>query len=80
MTVKLVEHTYGMHIYMCFRLDNGRIEGIDIYITEKPIEPPQTTSLKHEHKSSAHFTNFIKRSSRRNAFMEIIFKNPKQKL
>lgn len=34
MAVKLVEHTYGTHIYMCFRLDNGRIEGIDIYITE----------------------------------------------
>lgn len=32
MAVKLVEHTYGTHIYMKMRLDNGRIEEIDVYI------------------------------------------------
>ena len=32
MAVKLVEHTYGTHIYMKMRLDNGRIEKIDVYI------------------------------------------------
>lgn len=32
MAVKLVEHTYGTHIYMKMRLDNKRIEEIDVYI------------------------------------------------
>lgn len=32
MAVKLVEHTYGTHIYMKMRLDNKRIEKIDVYI------------------------------------------------
>ena len=31
---KLVEHTYGNHIYMKMRLDNGRIEEIDVYYTK----------------------------------------------
>lgn len=31
---KLIEHTYGTHIYMKIRLDNGRIEEIDVYIKE----------------------------------------------
>jgi hypothetical protein len=30
---KLIEHTYGTHIYMKMRLDNGRIEEIDVFIT-----------------------------------------------
>lgn len=29
MPEKLVEHTYGTHIYMKMRLDNKRIEGVD---------------------------------------------------
>lgn len=32
MAVKLVEHTYETHIYMKMRLDNGRIEEIDVYL------------------------------------------------
>lgn len=32
MAVKLVEHTYGTHIYMKMRLDDKRIEKIDVYI------------------------------------------------
>lgn len=32
MPEKLVEHTYGTHIYMKVRLDNGRIEEIDVYL------------------------------------------------
>ena len=32
MAVKLEEHTYGTHIYMKMRLDNKRIEEIDVYI------------------------------------------------
>ena len=32
MPEKLVEHTYGTHIYMKMRLDNKRIEEIDVYI------------------------------------------------
>lgn len=34
MAIKLCEHTYGAHIYMRLKLDNGRIEEIDAYITE----------------------------------------------
>ena len=30
--VKLEEHTYGNHIYMKIRLDNKRIEEIDVYL------------------------------------------------
>lgn len=32
MPEKLVEHTYGTHIYMKMRLDNKRIEEIDVYL------------------------------------------------
>lgn len=32
MPKKLVEHTYGTHIYMKMRLDNKRIEEIDVYL------------------------------------------------
>lgn len=32
--VKLVEHTNGSHIYMKMKLDNKRIEEIDVYIRE----------------------------------------------
>lgn len=32
MPEKLIEHTYGTHIYMKMRLDNKRIEEIDVYL------------------------------------------------
>ena len=32
MPEKLVEHTYGTHIYMKMRLDNKRIEEIDVHL------------------------------------------------
>lgn len=32
--IKLEEHTNGSHIYMKMKLDNGRIEEIDVYIRE----------------------------------------------
>lgn len=32
MAVKLVEHTYGTHIYMKMRLDDKIIEEIDVYL------------------------------------------------
>lgn len=32
MPEKLIEHTYGTHIYMKMRLDNKRIEAIDVYL------------------------------------------------
>ena len=32
MAVKLEEHTYGTRIYMKMRLDNKRIEEIDVYL------------------------------------------------
>ena len=32
MPEKLVEHTYGTHIYMKMKLDNKRIEEIDVYL------------------------------------------------
>ncbi len=31
--VKLIEHTYGNHIYMKMQLDSGNIAEIDVYIT-----------------------------------------------
>lgn len=34
MAIKLVEHTYGNHIHMRMRLDDGRIEEIDVYHTD----------------------------------------------
>ena len=34
MAIKLCEHTYGTHIYMRLKLDNGRIEEVDTYATE----------------------------------------------
>ena len=34
MAVKLEEHTYGTHIYMKMRLDNKRIEEIDVYLRD----------------------------------------------
>lgn len=30
--VKMIVHTYGTHIYMKMRLDNKRIEEIDVYL------------------------------------------------
>lgn len=32
MPEKLIEHTYGTHIYMKMRLDNKRIEEMDVYL------------------------------------------------
>lgn len=32
--IKMIEHTYGTHIYMKMRLDNNRIEEIDVYYNE----------------------------------------------
>lgn len=37
MAEKLVEHTYGTHIYMKMRLDNGRVESIDVYFRNDGI-------------------------------------------
>ena len=34
MAIKLCEHTNGTHIYMRLRLDNKRIEEIDVYLTD----------------------------------------------
>lgn len=31
---KLIEHTYGSHIYMKMELDNKSIEEIDVYIRD----------------------------------------------
>ena len=32
MSEKLIEHTYGSHIYMKIRFDNKRIEEINVYL------------------------------------------------
>lgn len=32
---KIIEHTYGTHIYMKLKLNSGRIEEIDVYLTDK---------------------------------------------
>ena len=38
MLIKLAEETQGTHIYMRMRLESGRIEEIDVYITEEGIK------------------------------------------
>lgn len=38
MLVKLAEETQGSHIYMRMKLESGRIEEIDVYITEAGIK------------------------------------------
>lgn len=43
---KLAEHTNGTHIYMRIRLDNGRIEEIDIYLRNGGAH--YVTSADHE--------------------------------
>ena len=40
MAIKLCEHTYGTHIYMRLKLDNGRTEEVDAYITENGMKYP----------------------------------------
>ena len=45
MAVKLSEHTYGGHIYMRLRLDNQRIEEIDVYLRSDGIH--YVTSADH---------------------------------
>lgn len=37
MPLNLGEHTYGSHVYMKIRLDNGRIEEIDVYFREDGV-------------------------------------------
>lgn len=46
MPEKLVEHTYGTHIYMKMRLDNKRIEEIDVYLRNDGEH--YVTSADHE--------------------------------
>ena len=35
MAVKLLEYTYGTHIFMRMQLDDGRIEEIDVYLVSE---------------------------------------------
>lgn len=37
MAIKLAEQTNGPHIFMRLRLDSGRVEEIDAYITEEAL-------------------------------------------
>lgn len=34
MAIKLIEHTYGAHIYMKVMLDSKRIEELDVYFRD----------------------------------------------
>lgn len=42
--IKLSEHTYGSHIYMKMRLDNGRIEEIDVFLDKNGKEKYKTSA------------------------------------
>ena len=42
--IKLVEHTNGNHIYMKMRLDNGRIEEIDVFLDKNGKEIYKTSA------------------------------------
>ena len=44
MMIKLVEHTNGNHIYMKMRLDNGRIEEIDVFLDKNGKEIYKTSA------------------------------------
>ena len=46
MPEKLLEHTYGTHIYMKMRLNNKRIEEIDVYLRNDGEQ--YVTSADHE--------------------------------
>lgn len=46
MPEKLLEHTYGTHIYMKMRLNNKRIEEIDVYLRNDGEH--YVTSADHE--------------------------------
>ena len=42
--LKLAEHTYGNHIFMRMKLDNGCIEEIDIYLDKDGGETYHTSA------------------------------------
>ena len=42
--IKLVEHTNGNHIYMKMRLDNGRIDEIDVFLDKNGKEIYKTSA------------------------------------
>lgn len=47
--LKLAEHTYGSHIFMRIKLDNGRIEEIDVYLDENGKETYRTSADPGNH-------------------------------
>lgn len=47
--LKLAEHTYGNHIYMRMKLDNGRIEEIDVYLDKDGNETYRTSADPGNH-------------------------------
>lgn len=42
--LKLAEHTYGNHIFMRMKLDNGRIEEIDVFLDKDSNETYRTSA------------------------------------
>lgn len=40
---KLIEHTYGNHIYMALELDNGARHEIDVYLQDAGVKRYETT-------------------------------------
>lgn len=44
--IKLIEHTYGSHIYMKLKLPNERIEEIDVYLDRNGKETYKTSADK----------------------------------
>jgi len=47
--LKLAEHTYGNHIFMRMKLDNGRIEEIDVYLDKDGNETYRTSADPGNH-------------------------------
>lgn len=47
--LKLAEHTYGNHIFMRMKLDNGRIEEIDVYLDKDGNETYHTSADPGNH-------------------------------
>ena len=65
--LKLIEHTYGPHIYMKLQLDNGRIEEIDVFY--RPDGVHYITSADHGRELD---TTSEQRTKRENVRTEII--------
>lgn len=58
---KLVEHTYGGHIYMKIGFDNGRTEEIDVFFDKDGKETFKTTADDRSNEARERIINAFNR-------------------